>query len=79
MARASLRHLRVTSHSSNINLSYLNSLLQFNMAVPRNSLRGFLTHARGALRTAIDSNQNITFVIGNESAGEQNRLIPMAL
>ncbi|EMD67119.1 hypothetical protein GGP41_007050 [Bipolaris sorokiniana] len=38
------------------------------MAVPRNSLRAFLTHARGALRDAIDCSQKITFVIGNESA-----------
>ncbi|KAB2110428.1 hypothetical protein AG0111_0g774 [Alternaria gaisen] len=38
------------------------------MAVPRNSLRGFLTHARGALRSAIEASQKITFVIGNESA-----------
>lgn len=38
------------------------------MAVPRNSLRGFLAQARTALRTAIDSNQKVTFVIGNESA-----------
>lgn len=38
------------------------------MAVSRNSLRGFLTHAKGALRSAIDSREKITFVIGNESA-----------
>jgi len=38
------------------------------MAVPRNSLRAFLTHARGALRSAIETSQKITFVIGNESA-----------
>ncbi|KAF1967254.1 exopolyphosphatase-like protein [Bimuria novae-zelandiae CBS 107.79] len=38
------------------------------MTVPRNSLRGFLAQARAALRTAIDSNQKITFVIGNESS-----------
>lgn len=40
------------------------------MAVSRNSLRGFLTSAKAALRAAIDSSQKITFVIGNESAGE---------
>jgi exopolyphosphatase len=40
------------------------------MATPKNSLRGFLIHAKGALRSAIDSKQKITFVIGNESAGE---------
>lgn len=40
------------------------------MVVPRNSLRGFLTHAKGALRAAIDSSQKVTLVIGNESAGE---------
>ncbi|KAJ4377243.1 Exopolyphosphatase [Neocucurbitaria cava] len=38
------------------------------MATPRNSLRGFLTHAKSALRAAIDSSQRVTFVIGNESA-----------
>ncbi|KAI2476653.1 Exopolyphosphatase [Pyrenophora tritici-repentis] len=38
------------------------------MALPRNSLRGFLTHAKGALRQAVDNSQKITFVIGNESA-----------
>jgi exopolyphosphatase len=40
------------------------------MAVPRNSLRGFLAYAKTSLRNAIDSNQKITLVIGNESAGE---------
>ncbi|KAJ4336540.1 Exopolyphosphatase [Ascochyta clinopodiicola] len=38
------------------------------MATPRNSLRGFLTHAKSALRSAINSNQKVTLVIGNESA-----------
>ncbi|KAF2269472.1 exopolyphosphatase-like protein [Lojkania enalia] len=38
------------------------------MPLPRTSLRGFLAYAKGALRTAIDSSQRITFVIGNESA-----------
>ncbi|KAF2731708.1 DHH phosphoesterase [Polyplosphaeria fusca] len=38
------------------------------MVVPRNSLRGFLSQAKAALRTALDSNEKITFVIGNESA-----------
>ncbi|KAF2871127.1 exopolyphosphatase-like protein [Massariosphaeria phaeospora] len=38
------------------------------MAVPRTSLRGFLAHAKSALRTAIHSSQKVTFVIGNESA-----------
>ncbi|KAF1936351.1 DHH phosphoesterase [Clathrospora elynae] len=38
------------------------------MVVPRTSLRGFLTHAKDALRAAIDSSQKITLVIGNESA-----------
>ncbi|KAI8933345.1 hypothetical protein NX059_009967 [Plenodomus lindquistii] len=38
------------------------------MAVPRNSLRGFLTQARSALRAAIDSSQKVTLVVGNESA-----------
>ncbi|KAK7189797.1 exopolyphosphatase [Paraphaeosphaeria sporulosa] len=38
------------------------------MTVPRNSLRGFLTQARGALRGAIETSQNVTIVIGNESA-----------
>ena len=40
------------------------------MAVARNSLRGFLTHAKDALRSAIKSNQKVTLVIGNESAGQ---------
>ena len=39
------------------------------MAVPRSSLRGFLVHAKGALRIAIDSSHKVTLVIGNESAG----------
>lgn len=38
------------------------------MAGPRKSLCGFLTQARAALRGAIDSSQNVTLVIGNESA-----------
>jgi len=41
-----------------------------NLAAPRNSLRGFLAHAKSALRTAIEKNEKITLVIGNESAGE---------
>lgn len=40
------------------------------MAVPRTSLRGFLAQARGALRTAVEKREKVTFVIGNESAGE---------
>ncbi|KAF2993061.1 Exopolyphosphatase [Curvularia kusanoi] len=40
------------------------------MAVPRNSLRGFLTHAKDALRSAASSNQKVTLVIGNESAAD---------
>jgi exopolyphosphatase len=39
------------------------------MASPRNSLRSFLAQAKSAIRTAIDKSQKITFVIGNESAG----------
>jgi hypothetical protein len=38
------------------------------MTVPRNSLRGFLAQARSALRSAIESSQKVTIVIGNESA-----------
>ncbi|KAH5079596.1 hypothetical protein HBH95_084150 [Parastagonospora nodorum] len=38
------------------------------MAVPRNSLRGFLAHAKSSLRAAIESSQEVTIVIGNESA-----------
>jgi hypothetical protein len=39
------------------------------MHVPdRRSLR--LTHAKDALRSAIKSNQKVTLVIGNESAGQ---------
>lgn len=39
-----------------------------NMTVPRNSLRSFLAQARSALRGAIETSQNVTIVIGNESA-----------
>ncbi|KAF2179800.1 DHH phosphoesterase [Zopfia rhizophila CBS 207.26] len=38
------------------------------MATSRTSLRAFLVYAKSAIETAIDSNQRITFVIGNESA-----------
>ncbi|KAF1928183.1 exopolyphosphatase [Didymella exigua CBS 183.55] len=38
------------------------------MAAPRTSLRGFLAHAKSALRSAISSQQKVTLVIGNESA-----------
>ncbi|KAK3076590.1 hypothetical protein LTS18_012610, partial [Coniosporium uncinatum] len=38
------------------------------MAVPRNSLRSFLIHAKSAIRWATHSSQKIIFVIGNESA-----------
>lgn len=38
------------------------------MAFPRNSLRAFLSHAKSALRSAIEHSQKVTFVIGNESA-----------
>lgn len=48
------------------------SPLQSIMAVPRSSLRGFLAHAKGALRVAIESKQKVTFVIGNESAGKHH-------
>jgi hypothetical protein len=41
------------------------------MVVPRNSLRGFLAHAKGALRNAIEKSEKVTLVIGNESAGER--------
>jgi exopolyphosphatase len=40
------------------------------MAVARNSLRCFLTHAKDVLRSAIKSNEKVTLVIGNESAGQ---------
>jgi exopolyphosphatase len=40
------------------------------MAVARTSLRGFLTHAKDALCSAIKSNEKVTLVIGNESAGQ---------
>ncbi|KAH8641242.1 hypothetical protein IG631_04183 [Alternaria alternata] len=56
---STLNLLKILSH-----LSPPNTI----MAVPRNTLRGFLTHARGALRSAIETSQKITFVIGNESA-----------
>ncbi|KAI9822626.1 MAG: Exopolyphosphatase [Pycnora praestabilis] len=38
------------------------------MALPRNSLRGFLAHAKSALQTGIEKSQKVTIVIGNESA-----------
>ncbi|KAI5211648.1 hypothetical protein AUEXF2481DRAFT_5360 [Aureobasidium subglaciale EXF-2481] len=38
------------------------------MAVPRNSLRAFLTQARASLEKAINHHEKITLVIGNESA-----------
>ncbi|MCJ1385416.1 Exopolyphosphatase [Xylographa soralifera] len=38
------------------------------MAFPRNSLRAFLSHAKTSLRTAVRQKQNVTLVIGNESA-----------
>ncbi|KAF2743513.1 DHH phosphoesterase [Sporormia fimetaria CBS 119925] len=47
------------------------------MAVTRNSLRGFLAQARSALRTAIDSRQRITIVIGNESADLDSMTSPV--
>jgi exopolyphosphatase len=47
------------------------------MAVPRNSLRGFLAHAKTSLRTAIDSSQKVTLVIGNESAGARLSRLPI--
>lgn len=50
--------------------------LRVTMAVPRNSLRGFLAHAKSSLRTAIDSSQKVTLVIGNESAGGRTSRLP---
>ncbi|KAF2276447.1 DHH phosphoesterase [Westerdykella ornata] len=47
------------------------------MAIPRTSLRGFLTHARNALRTAINLNQKVTLVIGNESADLDSMTSPV--
>ena len=38
------------------------------MAFPRNSLRAFLSHAKTTLTTALNKNEKITLVIGNESA-----------
>ncbi|KAL8697664.1 MAG: hypothetical protein Q9201_007011 [Fulgogasparrea decipioides] len=38
------------------------------MAIPRNSLRAFLSHAKKNLLTAIDTSQKVTLVVGNESA-----------
>ncbi|EKG18827.1 Phosphoesterase RecJ-like protein [Macrophomina phaseolina MS6] len=37
-------------------------------AFPRNSIRSFLVHAKGALHTAITNHERVTLVIGNESA-----------
>jgi exopolyphosphatase len=39
------------------------------MAFPRNSLRAFLVQAKTSLRTALSQKQDVTLVIGNESAG----------
>lgn len=63
-----LQHRRARS-STQINI---------NMAAPRNSLRGFLTHAKSALRSAVNSNQKVTLVIGNESAGQHHTCIILA-
>lgn len=41
-------------------------------AFPRNSIRSFLVHAKGALHTAITNHERVTLVIGNESAGTQS-------
>ncbi|KAI9676352.1 MAG: Exopolyphosphatase [Caeruleum heppii] len=38
------------------------------MALPRTSLRSFLSHARSTLHSAIDRSQPVNLVIGNESA-----------
>ncbi|KAL9027848.1 MAG: hypothetical protein Q9196_003693 [Gyalolechia fulgens] len=38
------------------------------MAFPHNSLRAFLSHAKKSLSRAIDTSQQITIVVGNESA-----------
>ena len=39
------------------------------MAFPRNSLRAFLQHARRNLAQAVNGDQKLNIVIGNESAG----------
>ncbi|KAL5445126.1 hypothetical protein PMIN06_001832 [Paraphaeosphaeria minitans] len=51
-----------------VHMSSTSRRLTMSMTVPRNSLRGFLAQARGALRGAIETSQNVTIVIGNESA-----------
>ncbi|KAI9722931.1 MAG: hypothetical protein M1812_001379 [Candelaria pacifica] len=38
------------------------------MALPRNSLRSFLTNAKAALHSAIEQSHQVTIVVGNESA-----------
>ena len=40
------------------------------MSFPRNSLAAFLSHAKTRLSECIRGQQNITIVIGNESAGK---------
>lgn len=44
------------------------------MALPRTSVRNFLVQAKASLRTARSQGQQVTFVIGNESAG--NKQLP---
>lgn len=67
--KLTVRHFKcLLAHDTNLHVSPPRS----NMAVPRTSLRGFLAHAKGVLGEAIDYGQKITFVIGNESAGEHD-------
>ena len=67
-----LRHrLRLSSYVCH-HQAFNANIHHFSMATPRNSLRGFLTHAKNALRSAINSNQKVTLVIGNESAGQHH-------
>ena len=44
------------------------------MTFPRNSLRAFLQYAKTNLAQAINGNQKVNIVIGNESAGALPRL-----
>ena len=66
-----LRHrLRLSSIPTKYGFFNLNAQ-QFTMAAPKNSLRGFMSHAKSALQSAISSNGRVTIVIGNESAGQR--------
>ena len=49
------------------------------MAFPRNSLRAFLNHAKRGLAQAVNGDQKINIVVGNESAGLTPRRFALLL